>query len=252
MNCNKTKEKKITKTKGNEKAYLMNILRKSAKDNHRIYNSRYINKTFRKQCIKKTLRKISDTLALSNSTFYLAISIIDSLTSKYAFDNEKFQSVSLVCLCLASKLRESLNFSIHPRSVYKWIKGGKNEFQKLEKTVLISFEFDINFITPYDLMFEFMKQKETFSGINNLNQEIFFKIVSKLMYSIALNYESNKFNSLPIALSILMIARNYMGCRVLLPELFTRMTNYSEEKLRLCYNFLCNSLNLKVKPILHF
>ena len=240
--------KSISNTTPHKKhSHLLNLLKKNSKNKHRNFNSKYVNKEFRFQEIKTTFHDLSKSYNLSYSTFYLAISILDSVSSRYAFDKKNFRKIALTSLCLASKVRESFMLSLNFASIKSRFQGSFKEFNKLEKTVLICLDFDLNFVTGFDLVSEFLKHKESVEGIDDNNQEIFGDLIFKLLYSLMLHYDTNKFNTLPIALSVLMIARKIMGCRVLLPEFFKKITGYSGKKVRVCYKFICYILKIQCK-----
>ena len=79
-----------------------------------------------------------------------------------------------------------------------------------------------------------MRCKQTFEGIPLRLKGKFVSMVLEVLFKIVLDYESNKFNSMVVAIMVLMIVREQFNCDKLLPHFFEELTEHSEEIYLLC------------------
>jgi hypothetical protein len=212
------------------------MIKKCKKNNNRNYNSNYENKNIRMKIITQNIKSICNYLDFSNETFYKTISLIDSVSSKYLFNDNMFKKVSLVCLGLASKVHESQDKALYTNSLQLILKNPKEDYAKLEKTILTALDFDLNIVTPFECVMIFFKLENIYQGINCNLRKNYRKFVFKLANYVSLEYEMNKYNTLAVALCVIMVSRKIFDCDYLLPSEIQRHTRYSKEMLNTCYN----------------
>ena len=224
---------------------LNHIIKKSKKNTNRNYNSNYQNKLIRMKIISQNLKSICQYLDFSNETFYKTIGLLDSVSSKYLFNDDMFKKVSLVCLGLASKAHESQDKALYTNSLRIILKNPKKDYAKLERTILTALDFDVNIVLPYDCIFRFFALENIYEGINCNLRKNYRNFVFKLTHAVSLDYEMNKFNSLAVSLCIIMVSRKIFDCDYLLPSEIQRITQYTRKMLQKCYKEILNlALNL--------
>ena len=172
--------KKISDSRQNNSFKLLNMIKKNKKNINRNYNCNYKNQTIRKKVITKSLKSICDFLQFPNKIYFKAIGLLDSISSKFLFDDLMFKKVSLVCLSLISKTELSQNKALLTDSLSMIIPGSDLEYANLEKVILTSLNFNVNIITPFDFVQELLKTDEVYEEI----ECNFLKKYKNLVYEI--------------------------------------------------------------------
>jgi hypothetical protein len=223
------------KSKKNDqvKTGIIHLLKRNRRKAQRHFNPHYDNLSIRTKTIKTQIKKICKDMGLKNETFYLTIAIIDNISSKYLLEDEVFSAISLVALNLAARVKESQNIIFLLNSL-KLMKSNSNR-RLYEKQILEELEYNVNIITPFDFLMEFILLEESFEGIRPEVRKQFSYFVSKLIYFSTLEYDTNKYNSLVIAMSIIMVSRKLFKCQNLLPDYLREITGFSENVLSLCF-----------------
>ena len=90
-------------------------------------------------------------------------------------------------------------------------------------------------ITPFDFINQFLLIEQTYEGIKKNKIKPFMFLITKLTYLTVCDYNSNKYNSLVVALTIIMVGRKIFKCRIRLPPFLEEICGFSEDVLALCY-----------------
>ena len=218
------------------KPSFVHLIHKNNKNINRNYNPNYQNKKIRKKIITKTIKPMCNYLEFSEKTFYKTVGLLDSLSSKYLFDNKTFQKVALICMSFASKTQEIQKKALLINALDMIIENPDEDYQNLEKQLLICLNFNVNIITPQDYISELLDMEIVYKGIKCNVRKKFRKSVLRLTYHTCLEYETNQFTSLAVALSIISTNRKLFGCDDNLPQSLQTQTNYSKDILKLSYN----------------
>ena len=215
---------------------LANLISKNNKNSTRFFNSDYMSSNVRKEIIHKTLHVVFAEQSFKKETVYLCIAIIDSITSKYWFDDDMFEAISLVCLRLALKLKEKDSKYLSLSFYEKKLETFPNQYNELEKIILKMLDFNLNIITPYDYINVFFEKSIIFEDINIKDLQNFANLISLLTYCVALEYDTNQFQSLAVAVCIIMVARHIFKCKNILCEDLEDFTGLSKDFLEPCYD----------------
>jgi transcription initiation factor TFIIIB Brf1 subunit/transcription initiation factor TFIIB len=212
---------------------LVQIIERNNKKVQRHFNPYYNNHNTRNLVLKTQIKKICKDLNLKNETFYNAIAIIDNISSKFLLEEEVFSGISLVALSIAARIKESQSMIFLLNSL-KQIKSNSNR-KMYEKQILEELNYDANIVTPFDFINHFVLFDKTFEEINSKKIKPFLYLISKLTYLTVCDYNSNKYNSLVVALAIIMVARKIFKCKKLLPPFLEELSGFTEEVLSSCY-----------------
>lgn len=212
---------------------LLHIIDRNDRKHHRHFNPAYEDSELRKNVIENQIKSLCIQLQLQQQTFYLAIALIDSISSKFLLDTDAFAQMSLVCLSLATRVRES-QIKVHLLNSCEQIQSLPNR-RHVEHRILIELGFDVNVVTPFDIAMLLLSFEQSFSGVCHSSKKLFCLLISKLMYSSSLEYTTNKFNALVVALSAMMAVRRHCGCEQPLPVYFEKLTGYSQTVLMPCF-----------------
>lgn len=233
-----------------DKIELQRMMVKSESDLHRHFNPDYQNLRLRQKIFLKKISHTCSVLNFKKDTKHLAMAITDNITSKYLLSKEDFKNVALVALSFAAKIKESQRkvLLLNSFKSFKSISGR----MAIEQEILTELAFNLNIITPFDLVSNFLTHPETFSGIRRRAKREFIKTIFKITSHTALNYQMNKYTSLVVALCVLMVARKVCGCSRLLPKFLESFSGFSKETLSECFSeiyfFVCRNSNIsKVK-----
>lgn len=213
---------------------LVQLVQKNRTNTNRNYNEAYRHRKLRDRLMTKNLKSICDFLDFLPRTYYKTIGLIDSVSSQFLFEDAMFKKISLVCLGLISKTQESVDKALYTNSLQLIMPGDKAEYARLEKLVLFAMEFNLNVVVPFEYVVELLRVRESFDGIKCNLYKKFRKFVLRLVRRTALDYETNKFTSLAVALAVLMTAREVFGCEEPLPSRLKVLTGYNESVLSAC------------------
>lgn len=200
----------------------------------RHFNSFFSNRKVRNFVITNYLRPICETLGLAQKTFYLALSMLDYFSSTRALDPGFFKTVALVCLCLAAKVNERHDKLRRLQSLRVFSSSPEVDYASVEKDILTHFGFDLNIISAYDFLTLILEDLKLCRGLNRRSFQEFEEWMSRLAFQCSLQYDLNKYNSLAVAMGILMVTRKLFGYQCLLPWHIGTKTGYSEAFLRPC------------------
>ena len=211
------------------------LVGKNKQNKNRTYNESYKSKHIRKRLIRKTLVPICNYLKFSSKTLHKAIGLLDCLTSRYLVDDKVFVRMGLICLSLASKVTESQKQVLLNNSLHLILENPEQDYPMLEKNALLCLNFDVNVLTPHDVLEELLKLPPIYEGLSYNVKKRFKKFIMKLDLLCAQDYEMNQFKALAVALSIIKVARSTFGCESGVPSKIVGLTNYTEELLDLAF-----------------
>lgn len=214
---------------------LVQLVRKNRRNANRNYNEAYSNRAVRDRLASKNLRSICEYLEFEEQTYFKTLGLIDSVSSKFLFDEPTFKKIALVCLGLMSKTQESVDKALYTNSLQLIMRHDKAEYARLEKLVLHAMDFDVNLAVPYEFVAELLRLEATFQGLNCNLFGKFRKFVARLLRRASLEYETNKYTSLAVALAIVMTARDLFGCAEKLPMRLRELTGYDSLVLAACF-----------------
>lgn len=229
---------------------IKNMIKKNKNSSRRHFNPNYTNRKERQEIIAEWIKPICDTLELTLKTFHLTLSIIDFVTSLFYFDPKNFRNISLVSLCLASKIYENRAKSMNHQTFAEFIQEERIDFYKIEKSVLLCLDFNLNILSPHDFLLQFLADPRINFEIQK-NQREDFKIYNfNLAVECSCRYEMNKFNSIGVALSIFMVARKKFNCKRIFPKVLKKITKLNKRVLSPCFEqVLAISKQLNDKPV---
>ena len=210
---------------------------------HRFFNNNFIHQRQRRTLIQDKISKLCMMLEYSCVTYYHAIGLFDAFMSLFYTGETFIDNVFVVCLIIASKFKESFG-KVLDSEAFQDIQQTMDPllFVTIERNILIAMEFNVHLITPFDFINLFLQIEETYecfkkNNIQKLKSKMINKI-QKLLFMSSLDYEINKFTSLTVACSVIIIARKIMGLSVLWPPKLVQFTGFQETDLKACKEFI--------------
>ena len=209
--------KMIIKKQNLNKLKLLQLIRKQPIN--RWYNQNIFHREQRIQVLFGILQKTSYLLELQLQTFCLAVNIFDAMISKFPINEEQMFSLALVALQVASKVHEMQGKMISYKDIDTCIwKFGVDEYCRIEKNTISHLNYRVNLVCPNDflqvILDEFLGVELAFFApyeSTNENTEKLMNLVFNLHLITLVEYEFYKFHSLAVAVSILILSRNFLG-----------------------------------------
>ena len=211
-------------------------IKKYVAADRRHFNPAFECAELRQKLIFTCIRPMCDLLELSQNTYYLTVSVMDHISSLFRFDSADLKKLAFVSLCLASKLFEHSSKKMSFGMLKQYLPADGFDYASFESSVLSALNFDLNFRGPYDFVVLFMQDAGLYWQIeNNLLLE-FVSWLSELTFYCSVEYRFNKYSSLGMAVSMVMVTRKVFGCSTVLPKFLGKLTGYSCEYLRDIYS----------------
>ena len=201
----------------------------------RHFNPEYRFCALRKSIFRNQIKPICQRFDFSIESFYLCVSIFDFTTSQLLHSREQLFTVALVCLDLASKLKESqLKFA-------RFDSWKKTEFQSLEhfdslqKQILVQLDFNVNILTPFDWVCAFLDLHRSYTKKSKTSKSKLKSVVSKVLYKSWQEYRLNKFNVFAVALGVMIVSSNIVKCSERFVKVLKRMFSIPKKQVKACY-----------------
>ncbi len=133
---------------------------------NRFYNPNMIYHSERLSSIKK-LQDLSSSLGICHQTFHQAVAFLDSILSLCNLEKQEIYLITLNCLFLAVKIKESkkrariiiTQILKHSSEIYE-----KTQFLTCEKVLVKILNYDLHFATPFDFLRYFCSKKLIFGS----------------------------------------------------------------------------------------
>jgi hypothetical protein len=218
--------------------YLKNNYHKLKSKSHRLYNPTYNHLNVRNSILKTQFYKIKKNFKLKSETMYLSVAIFDLATSMYLFEKKSFEKIFLTCVGLSVKVKESRQISSNFNSFQRFSFNSRIEISSYENKILTILGFDLNIITPFDLIHKILKKCCWFKNLSYKKMKQVNMILESICFETMLNYRTKKFNLIPISLGILMITKNALKMKDLIPKCFKKIFLLNENQLNLVYMFI--------------
>ena len=215
---------------------MQRLIEKYVAADRRHYNPAFGFTELRQKLIFTSIRPMCDLLELSQNTYYLSVSVMDHISSVYRFDSADLKKLALASLRLASKLLEHSSKKISFKMLKRFLPVDSLDYQNFEFSILSVLNFDLNIRCPYDFIVLLMRDARLYWQIENNLLLQFVSWLSELTFYCSVEYEFNKYSSLGVAVSIIMVVRKVFGCSTVSPKFLQKMTRYSCEHLRDIYS----------------
>jgi hypothetical protein len=161
----------------------------------------------------------------NESTFFSTIALLDSVSSRFQIDPELFGLLSLACLSLMVKIRESsyMRFDLQKICfIFGIFHYDVCKFNQLEKSILKIHQFDLNVVTSFDFVQFFMRTPDMFLKPNKIEShnefKMFYNLALKIHFLMLEDYSLNKYTPLALAIAGIMLSRKVLQISPLLPE----------------------------------
>ena len=211
----------------------------------RFYNEAFRFSRERHQIFLDLVLPLSSDLGVMVNTFCLSLAVFDSILSKFTIPKKSLLKVGISCFLIAIKIREAKRVYKKAFRLIRYIENlDKKNLAKVERSILLNLNFDMNLVLPIDFLHFFVDRPEILEseGMGILEKQkrklILVKTVGILNTSVLLHYHTNKFTSLVVAICILMIAREKAGFPVAWPAHLRKMTGYDKDLVWPCYSEL--------------
>ena len=229
---------------------LQKLVLKAKRVNQQGYTANFAHKKQRFDLFFKIISDVSSKANFHFSTFTLALSLFDSVILKNIFPRELFVKTGMVCLMIASKIRENEDramkvidfdacFGVESRDLIK----------TMEREISESLQFRLDPVVPFDLLAYLLLSGDALMNpppkfMNRLILEVKFRgLIRLLLFCAAKEYEMNRFSALKVSCSILMLARKMLGFSEIWPEPFWSVTSLVEIDLISPVRYLEHSFN---------
>ena len=225
---------------------------------NRYYNAQAHHLEYRTELIA-FVEELALKLDYSESTFYLAIAILDALLSLYAIDRKQIKMVCFMALNLAAKMEES-NAKIPELSAIAQLFENQFDIQELvncEALLVKVLGYNINIKTPYTF-FEYFFSKGIVSdqdisrhSANIINEKMnqFEKLVSFFLQVSTNHYNFYKYTSIAVTTSAIACARKLMGFESTWTSDLENLTHVSWESIEQCSKMLYSAAQ-QIYPVL--
>lgn len=220
-----------------EKIWIIQSMQ-SKQDNDRFYNPDFENFDVRLYIIKTFFLKKCLQLEISECTYAISIALFDAVISKLNLDNSLILKIGQISLLLACKINEPKNVSVKDLQIENNpTQIQLNEVPKFEKFVLKVMKYKINMVTPFHFLLLLtglqgvQLKPSTNRQINPIPSIDFFSLSTSIYILTSFNYQVNQFNSLSVALAIIMLTRKLCDAEILMPPILQSITGLSPNSL---------------------
>ena len=220
----------------------------SKQHKNRCFNTDPNHADFRGQLVK-WLIGISDKLDFNKDALHLSISILDSILSVFAIQEDQVKVFTFVSLYMAAKMEEKKHKLPTLDSVIELFEDefSADEFKYYETVVLVSLNFDLNIITPFKFVSYFCYRGALFNtdfefkikpGQVELIKEGFSHFCEVFLKACLMSYETNRYSPLIVGCSVIACARKYLNCKKVWPVILQELTGVDETRLKGCSEIL--------------
>lgn len=231
----------------------LNLLLQKPNKN-RMFNPNFKDNKPRQFTISKIIKYTCHILEYNLATFSLASAIFDSVLSKHSIDHNLYQPIALVCVCLASKIKESQKSALNLPAINSFIFRSNLNLVLLERKILTTLEFDMNIVTAFDFLSIFKEYPDIIfiSKDHRLilkpQMKEYLDLLDSISILITKKYIAKQFNPLIVSLVTIMITRKLSAFQLIYPNELRRITNLNEQNLKNCFKILSHGIywgNLK-------
>ena len=229
---------------------LQKLILKAKRANQQGYVADFAQKEQRYELFFNIISDVSYKASFHLSTFILALNLFDSVVEKKVFPKELFVKTGMVCLMMASKIRENEDRAMKVKDFDVCFGVETRELIKtMERRIFECLQFRLDPVLPFDFLACLL-----LSGDVLINPPPKFKdrpilkvkfrgLIRLLMFCAAKEYELNRFSALKVGCSILMLARKMLGFSDIWPEPFWSVSSMVEIDLISSVRYLEHSFN---------
>ena len=223
------------------KQILDNLTIKSKKNQFCVSNNHL--KGLRVQVFTKKLKKISKCINFSEKSFFWTIGIIDKLISLYDIESGIFEAICMICLSLILKINEPPEKFLDCNQYCLLLNMTTPEYYlTLEVRVLTLMKFDLNIVTSYDFLEQFLDRSCTFLPIDSSKSKQtikdFKKLTRELNFISTLTYDTYQFSHKTVACAIITIVREIMNLSEIWSDKLADISNFQFADFEQCRKFL--------------
>lgn len=209
---------------------------------NRFFSKNAFHKNFRNQLVE-WIKGISDKLGFCLSTLHLAITLLDTILTRYSVEEEQVRVLTFMVLFTAAKIEDSDKKLPTLNSVVELFDGEftVEDFKSCELTILKAMNYSLNIVTPYKFVAfliyrgSIFKEDFKFKG-KKINLEFikegFGYFTDNLLEASLMSYCLNEFSSLVVGCCVIALARQYIGCQEIWPVQLKKLTNISFSDLK--------------------
>lgn len=194
----------------------------------RHYNPEYRHKGLRRKVIKSLFLGLPRSISLKNETLYLGVAVFDHVTSIHLFPEKMLFAVGLICLGLAVKVRQSQYtescMAAFRKKFFKKVHGA----QDIEKKILKMLNYDLNILTPYDVIKNTVKKCRSYKSLTPKEKEKFNLLFASICFEVTKCYDMYKYKLSAISISILMVLRFKLNKSDLIPVCQREIFSFEE------------------------
>ena len=181
--------------------------------------------------IVKYMKEITKILKLNLKTFYLALEYFDKISLKFnSYDPRVLFHISQFCINLAAKFNENGKSAVLVQRYFE--KEIKTEnFRSDECYVLELLNHQLQIITPYELLIEFMNVGFIFEG-ENVDRNKMNKIYQKILQMLYFLTESKYYYELTpkqITMGIIGVVREFLQLEAF-SSIFNKVFSFKNSK----------------------
>ena len=214
---------------------------------NRFHNAKACHLRYRDKIIQ-FIEELAERLEYKESTFHLAVALVDSLYSLYKVENRMVKLVSFMALHLAAKLEENSEKIPELTSVVRLfdLEFTLGEIKHCETIFANILDYKLNLKTPYTFV-EYFFSKGVLDG-EDLKYIVVERIEDKLQHfedlvsyfiRIALDsYSFYKYTSIAIATAAISCARKLIGFPVTWTQNLEQLTRVSSSMIENCSRHL--------------
>ena len=247
-NMSKSQKKQIIKLL-KQRNIFSNMVKTQSKN--RWYNANIL---FRKERIKVlfgVIQKTAEIMEFNLNTYCLTIHLFDALAAKFPLERNEMLPIALVCMQLASKIKENQGKVIDYKDLNDFIYNyGVDYFLRIEQTIMEHLDFKINLTSPNVILTflikKFVSNEEKFFGrlVQERNiKEKYLKFILNIHLITLVDYEFYRFSSLAVATSIISFSRILLGMDPL-PEYIADFIGISADSIGDCLKMIYENYSI--------
>lgn len=214
---------------------------------NRVYNPRARYIKFRNDLIK-FMEYLAERLGYSKCTYYLSISLLDALLSKYAVDKKQMKLVCFIALHIAAKMEEKFE-NIPEVAVVRQLFDNtfdKDDINTCEMMVAKILGYNFNLKTPFEFVEYFFSRgvvsdQDIGKGTTKLisgKLTSFEKAVMRFIDLSVSSYDFYNYSPVVIAAASIACVRKLEGYQSEWTTDLQNLTGQSESEIRQCINLL--------------
>lgn len=232
---------------------IQNMVVKDSK--FKTYNLLYKNHDERFEIWFKFILEVIKKLNYSMDTFYLALQMFDSISSRFFLPKPQLKIFSILVLDIAAKMKETRNHYVDLIErqydlpyLGRFSNRPKTELLEMQKSIIIFFNFELNIHTVMNFLPVLIANCNDLNG--SLDAIISYdtpcfetSLVSKLVFSASFFYDSNMFSCVGLACALVFCLRSMLGFKEPWPLVLKRLTNVDANQLTKAIHFVFKSYN---------